>query len=407
MIKIAILGYGIVGSGVAEVLRMNQKQISKRAGQDIEVKYVMDLKDLAGDPCEKLQVKDFSVIENDPEVKIVVESIGGETIAYDFAKRAILSGKSVCTPNKALMAKHGAELLLLAKEKNVFLLFEASVGGGIPLIRPFNDALLTDSVNSVAGILNGTSNYILTQMSVHGTSYSDALKSAQELGYAEQDPTADVGSFDACRKLSILLSLATGKRVNYEKIKTEGIEKISTEDFIFANAFGFTLKQIVTGRICENGVEAIAAPFLVPLSHPMAAVNDVYNAAWIKGEATREVMFYGSGAGKLPTASAVVSDLVEIANGGHISYSWTSDEENILPCENYVKSKVIRVSCENPAEFLKSVKAEKAISLEKYPASAAWLTAPQSEAETDTYLKALKNIPGFKSVEQVLRVFSE
>lgn len=406
MIKIAILGYGVVGSGVAEVLRNNQAQIMKKTGQEIEVKYVLDLRELPGDPLECRLVKDFAVIENDPEVTIVVESMGGETVAYDYAKRALLAGKNVCTPNKALMAKHGAELLALAKEKDISLLFEASVGGGIPLIRPFNSALLTDEIETVSGILNGTSNYILTQMSVKGTSYAEALKSAQELGYAEADPTADVGGFDACRKLSILLSLATGKRVDYEDIQTEGIENISGEDFAFAHALGFTLKQIVDGRICENGVEAITAPFLVPLFHPMSTVNEAYNAAWVKGKATGNIMLYGSGAGKHPTASAVISDIVDIANScTHIPYGWTAEKVKVLPVSGYVKRKVIRVACENPGVIVDAVDSENAVALPDYPGYAAWITEPQTEAETTALLEKLKELPGFKSVERVLRVF--
>jgi homoserine dehydrogenase len=289
--KIALLGYGVVGSGVAEVLNLNRTQIAKRTGHNIEIKYVMDMRKFPNDPLEKCFVDDFAVIENDKEVKIVVEAIGGDTVAYDYVKRAILSGKSVCTPNKNLVAVHGAELIALAKEKGVCFLFEASVGGGIPLIRPFNDALAAvDEVQSIAGILNGTSNYILTQMSVNGTSYAEAVKAAQELGYAEQDPTADVGGFDACRKLAIMLSLATGKQVDFNNIKTQGIEKISLEDFAFGNALGFTLKQLVNGNICENGVEAITAPFLIPLTHPLATVSDAYNAVFVKGKTTGNVM---------------------------------------------------------------------------------------------------------------------
>jgi homoserine dehydrogenase len=399
MIKIAILGYGVVGSGVAEVLKLNQKQIFKKTGHNIEVKYVMDTRDFSGDPIASLIVDDFSVIERDDEIKIVVEAIGGETIAYDYAKRALLSGKSVCTPNKALIASHGAELMKIAREKGVNLLFEASVGGGIPLIRPYNDALLTDEVLAVSGILNGTSNYILTQMNDNGTSYAEALKSAQTLGYAEQDPTADVGGFDACRKLSILLSLATGKHVNYENIKTEGIEKISAEDFAFAKELGFTLKQVVNGRIRENGVEALTAPFLVPLSHPMASVNDVYNAVWVVGKTTGNVMIYGSGAGKLPTASAVVSNIVDAAAFKHIPIGWSSEEEKILPENNFVSRKVIRVSCDNASALTD------AITLPEYPGYAAFFSQPETEAQTAEALEAIKKIPGVKSIERVLRIY--
>ncbi|MCL2387584.1 MAG: homoserine dehydrogenase [Defluviitaleaceae bacterium] len=404
MIQVAILGYGVVGSGVAEVLRLNQGQIVKKIGQGVEVKYVLDLRDFPDDPLESCMIKDFGVIEKDKDVTIVVEAIGGETIAYDFAKRALLSGKSVCTPNKALIARHGAELLAIAKEKGVNLLFEASVGGGIPLIRPFNDALLTDEVETVTGILNGTSNYILTQMSMNGTSYAEALKDAQNLGYAEQDPTADVGSFDACRKLAILLSLATGKQVDYEDIQTEGIEKISTEDFVFAKELGFTLKQVVDGRVCENGVEALAAPFLVPLGHPLSTINDVFNGVWVHGKTTGNVMFYGSGAGKLPTASAVVSNIVDAAYGQHISHVWSADKAKILPAENYIKRKVIRISCENPSAIANVLNVN-VLTHDAYPNYAAWLTQPESEAETAIALDRLKSIEGFKAVERVLRVY--
>jgi len=397
ILKIAILGYGVVGSGVAEVLKINAEQITKKTGKKIEVKHILDLRDFPSDPYESLMTKDFGVIENDPEVGIVVEAIGGETIAYDYAKRAIMSGKSVCTPNKALIAKHGAELFALAKEKGVNLLFEASVGGGIPLIRPYIDAVLTDQVQVVAGILNGTSNYILTQMSENGASYAAALKDAQSLGYAEQDPTADVGSYDACRKLCILLSLALDKQVNYENVRTEGIENISTEDFAFGKALGFTLKQIVSGKICENGVEALAAPFFVPLTHPLASVNDVYNAAWLTGKTTGNVMFYGSGAGKLPTASAVVSNIIDAANAtSYIPHAWTTQEANILPPDKYVTKKLIRVICKNPTAI------KNAITLAEYPNQAAWLTPPESEEQT---IKSLEEIKKMAGVERVLRVF--
>jgi homoserine dehydrogenase len=400
--KIAILGYGVVGSGVAEVLKTNRAQIFKRTNQNIEVKYVMDTRKFPGDELEKNFVDDFAVIENDGEVQIIVEAIGGDTVAYDYVKRALQSGKSVCTPNKALVASHGAELIALAKEKGCCFLFEASVGGGIPLIRPFNDAMVSiDEVKSVAGILNGTSNYILTQMSANGKSYAEALSAAQKLGYAEQDPTADVGSFDACRKLSIMLSLATGKQVNYEKIHTEGIEKISVEDFAFGNALGFTLKQLVWGEInaAESSVGAIAAPFFVPLSHPLASINDVYNGFWATGKTTGNIMFYGSGAGKLPTASAVVSNIADAICGCSHSYEWTAEKINILPSENYVFRKIIRVACDDKTALTSVVTS--AITLAEFPGFAAWITPP----ETETSLEKIKSLPGVKSIERVLRIY--
>ncbi|MCL2047801.1 MAG: homoserine dehydrogenase [Defluviitaleaceae bacterium] len=402
--KIAILGYGVVGSGVAEVLHVNRTQITKRTKQEIEVKYILDTRQFPGDPLEGLMVSDFGVIEGDSEVKLVVEAIGGDTIAYEFVKRAIMAGKSVCTPNKALVAAHGPELIALAREKGVCFLFEASVGGGIPLIRPFADAMVAvDEVQSIAGILNGTSNYILTQMSTNGKSYAEALKRAQELGYAEQDPTADVSSQDACRKLSIMLSLVTGKQADYQKIKTEGIEKISAQDFAFANALGFTLKQVVSGKICgSSGVEAIAAPFLVPLSHPLATVNDVYNGFWATGKTTGNIMFYGSGAGKLPTASAVVSNIADaVCFADSLSYTWTSEEVNILPWENYSYRKMIRVSYEDKS-VLEGV--DGVVTIGQYPNCAAWVVPAETEAETVERVARIGEMAGVR-VLQVLRVY--
>jgi homoserine dehydrogenase len=404
MVKIAILGYGCVGSGVAEVLQMNQAALQRRCGQGIEVKYILDLRDFPGDPLEARLTRKFEDIENDAEVTIVVEAIGGETIAYEYAKRALLAGKNVCTPNKALIAAHGAELLAIAAQKGVNILFEASVGGGIPLIRPYTDALLTDEIHSVSGILNGTSNYILTQMSENGTGYAEALKDAQNLGYAEQDPTADVGGYDACRKLAILLSLATGKKVNYEHIHTEGIENISAADFAFAKSLGFALKQVVSGDIAKSDIEAITAPFLIPLGHPLAAINDVFNGVWVNAKATGNVMLYGSGAGKLPTAAAVVTNIADVIVGNHIPTVWTDDAAKILPVENYVKRKVVIVSCENANAVFDVVQAPKAITLAEYPGLAAFLTAPETETQTATTLEKLKSVAGFKSVERVLRV---
>ncbi|MCL1846325.1 MAG: homoserine dehydrogenase [Defluviitaleaceae bacterium] len=344
--RIAILGYGVVGSGVAEVLKINAAQVAKKAGESgesIDVKYILDTRDFPGEDQKSKFIKNFEEIERDPEIKIVAECIGGETTAYDFAKRAILAGKHVVTPNKALIAAHGAELFALAKERGVHLLFEASVGGGIPLIRPFCGALLTDEVQEIAGILNGTSNYILTQMNDNGKSYDNALKSAQELGYAEADPTADVGGFDACRKLSILLSLATGKTVDYKDIPTEGIEKITADDFAFAAENGYTLKHLAIAKISAGGVQAVVAPFLVKIGHPMSTVSDVYNALWARAKTTGSVMFYGSGAGKLPTASAVVSNLVDIAQNACAAHIWTAERVKILPAEGFAMKKTFRI----------------------------------------------------------------
>lgn len=411
MIQIAILGYGVVGSGVAEVLKQNQAQIHKKVGNGIEVKHVLDRRDFLGDPVEKLLTKDYAVIENDPDVKIVVEAMGGVEVAYDYTKRALLKGKCVCTSNKALIAKHGAELLAIAKEKDINILFEASVGGGIPLIRPFNHALITDQIIAIAGILNGTSNYILTQMSTKGTEYDVALASAQKLGYAEQDPTADVGSYDACRKLAILLSLGLGKQVDFEDILTEGISEIDAADFAFAHGFGFTLKPMVEARIGPDGVEALASPLLVSVTHPLSTVSDVFNGVMVKGKTTDYCMFYGQGAGKLPTASAMVSDIVDAAKHltRHIPHAWSDEKTGILPPSGYVKRKVIRVSSSDPATVIEQLpfvtKEAQVLELPGYPNQLAWLTLPETEQETEAALEKIRSMMGVDRLERVLRVY--
>ncbi|MCL1843262.1 MAG: homoserine dehydrogenase [Defluviitaleaceae bacterium] len=408
MIKIAIMGYGVVGTGVARVLEQNRIQTTRRVGQEIEIKYILDLKDFPGDPLESLVIKDFAKIENDDDIKIVVEAIGGDGIAYEFTKRALLRGKSVCTSNKALMATHGPELIAIAKEKNINILFEAAVGGGIPLIRPFNDALLVDKIASVAGILNGTTNYILTQMDTKGKSYEDALKSAQDLGYAEQDPTADVEGHDAARKISILLSLATGKHVDFETVKTEGIN-VGAEDFAFANALGFTIKPMAVGRVCETGVEALVAPFLVQRGHPVSTVNDVFNGVMVKGETTGSVMFYGCGAGMMPTASAVVSDIADAALhlNRHIAHKWEAEKMQVLPVSEYVMRKCIRISCDNPEAFIKELATSTAqvATLPEYPSFIAWTTPAETQAQTNMLIEKIKSAPGFKAVERVLYIY--
>jgi len=309
--KIAVLGYGTVGSGVVEVLNTNQESIAKRAGEPVEVKYVLDLRDFPGDPVQKKIVHDYQVILNDDEVKIVVEVMGGTNPAYTFVKQALLAGKSVATSNKELVAKYGAELIAIAKEKEINFMFEASVGGGIPIIRPLVNSLTADEIEEISGILNGTTNYMLTKMSEEGAAYDDVLKDAQEKGYAERNPEADVEGFDACRKIAILTSLVCGKQVDFEDIYTEGITKITDTDFKYAKAMGKSIKLLATSR-CENGqVCAFVAPMMIGQTHPLYSVNDVFNAVFVKGNMLGDTMFYGRGAGKLPTASAVVSDIVE------------------------------------------------------------------------------------------------
>ena len=286
MIKIALLGYGTIGSGVAEVLDINHDSIAVKAGQEIEIKYILDLRDFPGDKNESKIVHDYEVIVNDPEVAVVVEAMGGVEPAYTFVKKALLAGKHVTTSNKALVAKHGPELLAIAREKQINFLFEASVGGGIPIIRPLISCLTADVVEEITGILNGTTNYMMTKMSEEGLEFDDVLKDAQQKGYAEADPTAD--------------------------IHCEGITNISAVDFKYAQAMGRSIKLLASSHL-ENGTYgAIVAPFLLEKSHPLYNVRDVFNAVFVHGNVLGDAMFYGSGAGKLPTASAVVADIVDI-----------------------------------------------------------------------------------------------
>lgn len=318
MINIAVLGYGTVGSGVVEVINTNQDSINRRAGDDIRIKYVLDLCDFPGDPVQEVLVHDYETIVNDPEVDIVVEVMGGLEPAHTFVKRALEAGKSVATSNKALVAKFGPELMDIARNKNINFLFEASCGGGIPIIRALNQSLTADQIDEVTGILNGTTNYMLTKMDMEGSRFESVLKEAQEKGYAEADPTADVEGYDACRKIAILSSLAYGKFLNYEKIHTEGITRITPEDMEYARTMGMSIKLLATSRkLSEDSYYAVVAPFLVGKNNPLYSVNDVYNGIFVHGNVLGDAMFYGSGAGKLPTASAVVADVVDEAKHLH------------------------------------------------------------------------------------------
>ncbi|MDO4965706.1 MAG: homoserine dehydrogenase [Lachnospiraceae bacterium] len=326
MVNIAVLGYGTVGSGVVEVINTNPESINKKAGEEINVKYVLDLREFPGSPIEKILVHDFETILNDDDVQIVVEVMGGVEPAYTFVKKSLLAGKSVCTSNKELVAKHGPELLEIARDKNINFLFEASVGGGIPIIRPLNSSLTADEIMEITGILNGTTNFILSKMSDEGWDFDEALKTAQELGYAERNPEADIEGFDACRKIAILSSLAFGNNVDFEEIYTEGITKISALDVAYAKKLGYAIKLLASSKKEDDNFYAMVAPFFVDKLNPLYAVNGVFNAIFVKGNVIGDVMFYGSGAGKLPTASAVVSDVVDATKHLHrnIHSYWSS-----------------------------------------------------------------------------------
>ena len=346
MIKIAVLGYGTVGSGVVEVIQTNQELINKRVGEELEIKYVLDLRDFPGSPAEHLIVHDFEQIVNDEEVKIVVEVMGGTGVAYEFTKRSLLAGKSVVTSNKALVAAHGAELLAIAKERNINYLYEASVGGGIPIIRPLTSSLTGDKILEITGIVNGTTNFMMTKMYNENADYDAVLKEAQALGYAERDPSADVEGHDACRKIAILSSIISGKLVDFEDIYTEGITKVSATDIKYAKAMDKKIKLLASCKRVEDKLCAIVAPCLVSKEHPLYNVDDVFNAIFVKGDMLGDSMFYGSGAGKLPTASAVVGDVVEAAKNPNRSMmsTWDSEKLELIGKEDTLKKFFVRVS---------------------------------------------------------------
>ena len=328
------MGYGTVGSGVAEVIANNHESIVKKSSQpELEVKYILDLRDFPGYVNEKKIIKDFNIILNDPEVAVVVETMGGLHPAYEFVSSCLSAGKSVVTSNKELVAAKGDELLKIAKDKNVNFLFEASVGGGIPIIRPISQCLAANRIDEIAGILNGTTNFILTMMIDKNMSFEDALKLAQDNGYAEKDPTADVEGHDACRKICILAALCFGKHVYPKDVHTEGITKITLTDVEYVRSWGGVIKLIArASRVGEDKISAIVSPALVKNSSQLAGVNDVFNAILVRGDATGDVVFYGKGAGKLPTASAVVADILDCAR--HMTerkdFGWESGTDNYV-----------------------------------------------------------------------------
>lgn len=313
MLQLAILGYGVIGSGVAQVLAAKKNVIASRVGQEINIKYILDLRDFPEDPLGDKIVHNIDIILNDSEVSLVVETMGGTKPAYDYVKAALLAGKSVSTSNKELVAKHGAELLAIAQEKHINFLFEASVGGAIPIIRPLNECVSGDEVLEITGILNGTTNFILTKMEREGSEFEDVLKQAQALGYAERNPSADIEGKDAARKIAILASMAYGNQVEADEVYTEGITKISAIDMSYAKAFCMSIKLF--GTCMKKGEElyVMVCPTLVDSSHPLYTVNDVMNGVLVRGDMTGELVFYGAGAGKLPTATAVVADVIDEA----------------------------------------------------------------------------------------------
>lgn len=345
MIQVAVMGYGTVGSGVVEVIEKNKEEINKKSNEALNIKYILDLRDFPGDPYEDKIVHDVEVILNDPEVQIICETMGGLKPAYEFTKRALMSGKSVCTSNKELVATHGPELIQIAHEHTCNYLFEASVGGGIPIIRPLNYSLTAEKIDSISGILNGTTNYILTKMEREGAAFEEVLKEAQEKGYAERNPEADIEGYDACRKIAILSSLMCGKNVRYQDIYTEGITKITADDFKYAKVMDCTIKLLGLAKEENGGLYAMVSPFLISKSHPLSMVNDVFNAVCVHGNMLGDSMYYGRGAGKLPTASAVVSDVVDCARhiGKIITCFWDAEDVKLTNVDEVERAFFVRV----------------------------------------------------------------
>ena len=336
MIGTAVMGYGTIGSGVTEILAENRDVIAAQAGQEIELKYVLDLREFPDSPIADKVIHDFKIIEEDPEVQIVVETMGGLNPAYPFVKACLMAGKHVVTSNKALVAAHGTELLAIARKKKVNFFFEASVGGGIPIIRPLYHCLMGERIEEITGILNGTTNYILTKMDKEGDTFENALREAQNLGYAERNPEADVEGYDTCRKIAILTAMASGKEVDYQDIYTEGITKITDIDFKYAEKMGVSVKLFGTSRIRDGKVNAYVAPVMINSSHPLYGVSDVFNGIMVRGNMLGVSMFYGSGAGKLPTASAVIADIIEAAQNlkKNVPMGWGDGKQAIEPMEH-------------------------------------------------------------------------
>lgn len=345
------MGYGTIGSGVVEVLRINKNKITQRAGEPVEIKYILDLRDFPGDPMEDTIVHDYQTIVNDPEIGIVVETMGGVEPAYTFVKAMLEAGKHVATSNKNLVAAKGAELIRIAREHNVNFQFEASVGGGIPIIRPLNKCLTADEIEEIIGILNGTTNYMLTKMADEGTDFDEVLKDAQAKGYAEKDPTADIEGHDPCRKIAILTSLVCGRQVDFEDIHCEGITKITATDFKYAKAMNRSIKLLASSRKEGGSYSCMVAPFMLDCEHPLCGVNGVFNGIFVHGNVLGDAMFYGSGAGKLPTASAVVADIVDMTKhkNTNIYIDWKPEKIELVDYKDSVNRFFVRTTADKNA----------------------------------------------------------
>ncbi len=395
MVNVAILGFGVVGSGVAEVLTQNKSIIESKLGKKVNIKYILDLRDFPGNPFEKLVVHDFNVILNDPEVSVVAEMMGGSHPAYDFSKACLEAGKSVVTSNKEVVANFGAELLEISKKNDVAYLFEASVGGGIPIIRPMCNDLSSNNITEISGILNGTTNYILTKMTVEGADFSEVLKDAQDKGYAERNPSADVEGLDAARKIVILAALAFGKSINPADIYAEGITNIDTVDVKLAEKLGYSVKLIGYSKKIDGKILAMVSPRVIPASNPLSSISDVFNGILLDGDMVGNVMFYGPGAGKLPTASAVCADIVDIIaheeSGIKLPTFSVADKNDVFDFSTYVcKRMFVCDECSDDIKLLVALESN----IVTEGGKMAFITGEMSEKEAE---KICKSLPACKA----------
>ena len=399
---IAVMGYGVVGSGVVELIGKNHESIVRRSAQsEMEIRYILDLRDFPGDPNEKKFIKDFNLILQDEEIKIVVETMGGLHPAFEYVLACLKAGKSVVTSNKELVAAKGYELLQAAEEHNVNFLFEASVGGGIPIIRPISQCLAANEIDEIAGILNGTTNFILTRMIEDQMTFADALHLAQENGYAEKDPTADIEGIDACRKICILASLAFGKHVYPDSVYTEGITKIHLRDVEYIRSWGGVIKLLGRAKRLEDGrISAMVSPAVVERHSQLAGVDDVFNAILVRGDAIGDVVFYGRGAGKMPTASAVVADVIDCAKhlGRKKLFGWGNSEAGYVADYRDMRTALyVRAQATQPQEALQAVQAAfgsvTALSLNSAPqGEIAFITPEDTERALQATLSALPQL---------------
>ena len=394
MANVAVMGYGTVGAGVVKVLTMNSDVITRRTGEEINVKYVLDLREFPGSPVEKILTHDFKDILEDREVSVVVETMGGLKPAYEFTKQLLLAGKSVCTSNKELVAEHGVELMQIAKDNSVNYLFEASCGGGIPIIRVLNAALTSEVIDEVTGILNGTTNYILTSMADEGKDFDQALREAQEKGYAELHPEADVEGWDACRKIAILSSLAYGNHISYKNVGTEGISNVDKADIEYAKMLDCRIKLLATSRREKDGIWAIVAPMMIGRENPLTAVDGVMNAVMVKGNAVGTTMYYGSGAGSLPTASAVCGDVIDCVKhtGKTIRNDYSSEPLELMPVDRVARPFFVRYAGSREEAAAVFGEISHVLSLPEMKGEIGFLTPVYTEKEFKEIIASDKNV---------------